>query len=252
MTIILVVAACAALMFLVELAKPGRQWPQVTGWWVRAGILNLIQIGAVFVAGAGWDRWMPGRSLWSLEHLSLSAQVLIGYLTITFIYYWWHRFRHESSLLWRLFHQVHHSPQRIEIVTSFYKHPFEILINSILSSAILYLVCGISPEAAGITVLITGVAELFYHWNVSTPYWIGFLFQRPESHCVHHEQGHHQQNFSDLPLWDMLFGTFNNPRSWTANCGFSEDRETQLGAMLLTQDVNESASKKNAPGGSAV
>ena len=45
------------------------------------------------------------------------------------------------------FHQVHHSPQRIEIITSFYKHPFEILANSVLSSAILYLLVGVGPEA---------------------------------------------------------------------------------------------------------
>ena len=29
---------------------------------------------------------------------------------------------------------------------------------------------------------ITGVAELIYHCNIRTPYWLGFIFQRPESH----------------------------------------------------------------------
>jgi hypothetical protein len=28
---------------------------------------------------------------------------------------------------WLIFHQLHHSPSRIEAVTSFYKHPIEIL-----------------------------------------------------------------------------------------------------------------------------
>jgi hypothetical protein len=74
--------------------------------------------------------------------------------------------------------------------------------------------------------------ELFYHWNIRTPYWLGFLIQRPESHLVHHQEGLHTYNFSDLPLWDILFGTFRNPREWNARCGFANDREEHLFQLL--------------------
>ena len=131
----------------------------------------------------------------------------------------------------------HHSPVRVEILTSFYKHPVEILINGFLSAFILYVLLGLSPQAVTITVLITGIAELFYHWNVRTPYWLGFLFQRPESHCLHHRQGYHRNNFSDLPLWDMLFGTFENPRIAPERCGFTDELERQIVPMLLGKDV---------------
>ena len=238
MRITLVVVTAALVMVVVELLQPGRRWPQVTGWWLRAALLNGVQIASVFGVGVLFDRHLEGRALWSLAGASIYVQVLVGYLVITFVYYWWHRLRHEVLFLWRWFHQVHHSPQRIEIITSFYKHPVEIVGNGLLSSVVLYLVCGLTPEAASITVLITGLAELFYHWNVNTPYWLGFLFQRPESHCIHHQLNHHSQNFSDLPLWDMLFGTFYNPKNWQDTCGFAEDRERRLGPMLLGRDVN--------------
>ncbi len=239
MTILIIVASCAAVMVGVEWLRPGRRWPQVTGWWVRAAVLNGIQVASVFVAGMAWDRWIAGRALWSLAAAPLALQVVVGYLAITFIYYWWHRLRHDSPLLWRWFHQIHHSPQRIEIITSFYKHPIEIFGNSVLSSAILYLLCGVNPEAGSLTVLITGLAELVYHWNVRTPYWLGFIFQRPESHCVHHQLDLHRYNYADLPLWDMLFGTFHNPKHWRASCGFAENREVRLWDMLIGRDVNE-------------
>lgn len=158
--------------------------------------------------------------------------VAIGYLAITFVYYWWHRARHENRFLWRWLHQVHHSPARIEVITSFYKHPFEIALNGVLSSAVLHIVAGLTPETAVIVVTITGVAELIYHCNLRTPYWLGFLFQRPESHRRHHERHVHRGNYSDLPLWDMLFGTFDNPRERPAECGFGTHRETQLMRML--------------------
>ena len=113
------------------------------------------------------------------------------------------------------------------------------MANSVLSSAILYFLVGVGAQAAAVAVLITGLAELFYHWNVPTPYWLGYLVQRPESHCVHHQEGLHSCNYADLPLWDMLFGTFRNPRRWEAKCGFGADKEQLFLPMLAGRDVNK-------------
>lgn len=193
----------------------------------------------MFVSGVTWDRWFPHLALFDLERtFGAIGAAVFGYLLITFVYYWWHRARHEVPFLWRHFHQVHHSPQRIEIITSFYKHPTEIVANSILSSAILYAICGLSPETATFSIALTGLAELFYHWNVRTPYWVGFIFQRPESHCIHHQKGWHRQNYSDLPLWDMMFGTFHNPRKFDTECGFDTEHERRLSEMLRGVDVH--------------
>nr|MCH9764589.1 sterol desaturase family protein [Alphaproteobacteria bacterium] len=91
---------------------------------------------------------------------------------------------------------------------------------------------------------LTGLAELFYHWNIKTPYWLGFVVQRPESHCVHHQMGWHAQNYSDLPIWDMLFGTFHNPRTFDRSCGFEGNKELQLGEMLLGEDMHISSEEQ--------
>ncbi len=236
MVVFLVVLAAAALMFLVELLRPARNWPRVRGWWPRAIAVNAVQVALVFVAGWAWDRYFAAWQPWSADALGLSGGAILGYLAITFVYYWWHRWRHEVPFLWRWIHQLHHSPQRIEVITSFYKHPFEIIANSVISSAILYLVVGLGPEAGATAVLLTGLAELFYHWNVRTPRWLGYIIQRPESHCVHHQEGIHHYNFSDLPLWDMLFGTFKNPTETEFRCGFG-DGEGRIGEMLRGVDI---------------
>lgn len=237
-----IVAAVASVMYAVERVRPGRLWPRVPGWWARALALNTVQVGSVYLSGVAFDGFLLAHRPFELDGLSASTGGLVGYLALTFVFYFWHRARHTSSFLWRVFHQVHHSPQRIEVITSFYKHPVEIVVNAVLSSAVLYLGCGLGPEAATNAVLLSGLAELVYHWNVATPYWLGFVFQRPESHCVHHQEGHHRDNFADLPLWDMLFGTFDNPRSWQARCGFGA-REHALHAMLLTTDVNQTPTR---------
>jgi sterol desaturase/sphingolipid hydroxylase (fatty acid hydroxylase superfamily) len=126
----------------------------------------------------------------------------------------------------------------MEVLMSFYKHPVEISINAILSSTIVYLLLGCSIEAAALITLTTGVAELFYHWDVKTPVWLGPFFQRPESHRVHHMRNHHTNNYSDIPLWDMLFGTYQNPKSQVKQCGFDADKEAKFTEMLVFQDVH--------------
>ncbi|MDD9935570.1 MAG: sterol desaturase family protein [Myxococcales bacterium] len=231
------VAGCGLLMLAIERLWPGHVQPRVPRWWPRAAAASALQAAAVYLAGATWDTWLQSHRPWSADGLGVLAGALAGYLAVTLVYYFWHRARHEVPLLWRLCHQLHHSPRRIEVITSFYKHPLEILLNGVLSSAILYGLVGLGPTAAALAVLATGVAELFYHWNVRTPHWLGFLIQRPESHRVHHERDRHRLNYSDLPLWDMLFGTFHNPRPRVIECGFAPEQEARVGAMLRGQQV---------------
>jgi sterol desaturase/sphingolipid hydroxylase (fatty acid hydroxylase superfamily) len=236
-----IVGGAAAAMITVELLRPGRAWPRVAGWWTRAILLNAIQVGVALLGTIAWDRWMAARRPWSADALGPVGGAAVGYVALTFIYYWWHRARHASPFLWRWFHQVHHSAQRIEVLTSFYKHPVELVANGLLSSAALYFLVGLGPEAATGAVMLTGLAELFYHWNVRTPRWLGFLIQRPESHCIHHEEGVHTWNYADLPVWDLLFGTLRNPRAWEGRCGFGPENEPRLPEMLRGVDVQATA-----------
>ena len=232
-----IVGGSAAFMMAVELLRPGRRWPQVGGWWLRALLLNSVQVAMVFVGGTLWEPWLATHRIWSADSLGPFWAPALGYFVITFVYYWWHRARHEIPVLWRWVHQIHHSPQRLEILTSFYKHPFEIALNSILSAAILYLLVGLNPVHASYAVLMTGLAELVYHWNVKTPQWLGYFFQRPEMHCAHHGRMRLTCNYGDLPLWDILFGTFSNPREFHGQCGFENDGEQELVKMLAGVEV---------------
>lgn len=233
MSVILIVIAVGLAMLAYESVRPAHARLTVPGWWPRAVLLTAVQALVAWVATVTWDGWLPQLALWHAGGRGIVVDALLGYAALTFVYYWWHRARHEVPLLWRSMHQVHHSAARIEVVTSFYKHPLEIVLNGVLSSFIVHVALGLEPAAATLTVGITGVAELVYHWNVKTPYWLGYLFQRPENHRVHHQRGRHTGNFSDLPLWDIAFGTFENTRNAPEECGFAGGAERRLGALLL-------------------
>lgn len=164
---------------------------------------------------------------------------LIAYFIATFVFYWWHRWRHKIDYLWTHFHQIHHSPQRLEVITSFYKHPLEMAVNSIVGSLLVYAFLGLSLEAGAIYTLCTALGEFFYHTNVKTPQWVGYIFQRPEMHRIHHEYEKHSNNYGDIVWWDMLFGTYENPKEFKSTCGFETEKELRLKDMLKFKDVHK-------------
>jgi sterol desaturase/sphingolipid hydroxylase (fatty acid hydroxylase superfamily) len=231
-----VFAAC----FLMERLFPGWPLPKVKTWSTRVIAVNAIQLAVVVVAGLSWERWLSSWSVFKLsDHASPFVGGFIAYFIATFVFYWWHRWRHESDVLWRFFHQIHHSPQRLEVITSFYKHPLEMVVNSILGTLIVYTFLGLSVEAGAIYTAFTALGEFFYHTNMKTPRWVGYVFQRPEMHRIHHQHERHKNNYGDITWWDMMFGTYQNPKDWIYTCGFDDEKEQRLKDMLLYRDVHK-------------
>ena len=225
-------------MIATERALPGSVLPRVPGWWGRVVAINVIQVGLALVGGVTWNRWLQGFSLVDVSQWPDALAVGATYFISTFVFYWWHRIRHESTFWWRVAHQIHHSASRLEVFTSFYKHPVEIALNTILTSLICFPLMGCSPSQGAMYTLVIALAEMFYHWNVRTPRWVGRWLQRPESHRLHHRRFRHTRNYSDLPLWDWMFGTYTNPaRADQVKCGFTEGREREFVAMLATREV---------------
>ncbi len=79
---------------------------------------------------------------------------------------------------------------------------------------------------------------VFQHTNINTPQWLGYLIQRPESHTIHHGKGIHRYNYSDLPIFDIIFGAFRNPKHYDVEVGFYEGASAKIREMILCQDVN--------------
>jgi len=239
MAVVLLVIGIGLLFIAIERIFPGRALPQSPGWYARTALLNLAQVGVVVLAGVTWNAWFRGHSLFDIARvLPAPAQGLLSWFIGTFVFYWWHRARHDIRFLWLGLHQIHHSASRIEILTSFYKHPLEQMSNSIIIGCILFVVLGAEPEAAAWFNLIAATGEMFYHANLSTPRWVGYVMQRPEHHSIHHEFGVHRYNFGDITWWDRLFGTFKEAEQFAARCGFEEGREQRLPEMLAFRKVS--------------
>ena len=221
-----------ALLAAADLAFSARRYPDVRHWRIKGIASTLLYFAAATYAPLMWDAWLGEHRLFAADTLPLWAQIGGGFLLLELFIYAWHRTMHNVPFLWRWFHQLHHSAERVDIWGAFYFHPLDMLGWAFIGSLALVLGFGISAEAAIIINVVATFLGMFQHTNIKTPRWVGYLIQRPESHSYHHERGVHARNYGDLPLFDMIFGTFHNPATFVGECGFYEGGSARVGAML--------------------
>ena len=226
--------------FLVtEKLWPAREFPPRRGWqWIGVAFLVLIGTISTVVPLLIPEDWLAAHRLLDGTKLGVVGGTIVGFVIAEGATYVYHRSAHRVGFMWRAFHQVHHSPRRVDIPGSVLFHPLEMVNQTLILLFVAVIVLGLDPLAAALVGYLFAFYGYFQHWNVRTPQWLGYIIQRPESHCVHHRLGVHYYNFADLPLWDILFGTFRNPRQFMGDCGFEGGADGRLPAMLGFADVN--------------
>jgi sterol desaturase/sphingolipid hydroxylase (fatty acid hydroxylase superfamily) len=224
-------------MYAVEVVRPARSFPKQRHWGI-AGIGFLIVMMSVGVVAPMLlpVEWLDRHRLLDGTKLGVAGGVIVGLLVFQLFMYGFHRASHRSSFLWRVSHQMHHAPQRLDIPGAVVFHPVELALQNVLGIGTTVFVLGIEPLAAAIVGYVMAFLAFFQHWNVKTPRWLGYLIQRPESHCHHHELNVHAFNYADLPIWDIVFGTFKNPAEFSGQVGFEE--KASYAKMLAGIDVN--------------
>jgi sterol desaturase/sphingolipid hydroxylase (fatty acid hydroxylase superfamily) len=235
-----IMLAMFAGLALVEYVAPGRTLPALRGWHVRAlGAFAVYFLLSSYLPLLWADALAP-LQLADLSHWPVWAAAACGLLAYEFGAYAWHRSMHRFGVLWQTFHQMHHSAERLDVASAFWFSPLDMVAWTLLPGVVL-TVLGLSPQAATLTILAITFLAMFQHANVRTPRWLGFLVQRPEMHSVHHARGIHHYNYADLPVIDLLFGTFRNPREHAHATGFWHGASTRVVDMLLLRDVSRQA-----------
>jgi sterol desaturase/sphingolipid hydroxylase (fatty acid hydroxylase superfamily) len=222
------VLALYGVLMLWEYLAPGRKLPVVKGWVPRA----LASFGVYFYLSSYlplfWDGYLTQYQLLDLSGLGTVAGAAIGVFVYEGLLYAWHRSLHQSDWLFRSFHQMHHSAERIDTFGAFYFSPLDMAGFTLIGSLSLSLIVGLSPQAVTVFLFATMFLGIFQHTNIKTPRWLGYLIQRPESHTIHHGKGLHRYNYSDLPVFDLLFGTFRNPEGYEMETGFYDGASAKI------------------------
>jgi sterol desaturase/sphingolipid hydroxylase (fatty acid hydroxylase superfamily) len=230
-------------LLALEAVLPKRMaMPERRGWrFVGLGFFVLMAV----IQGAGpllVPAWMIERyRLLDLSWLGPIGGFVVGWSLYTLVGYVWHRANHSLPWLWRRFHQMHHAPKRLDIASATIFHPAEMIAYTVIGLIVTVFVLGLDPIAAALIGAWGAFVGIFQHMNVRTPRWIGPLVQRPESHGLHHDVHGPAGNYADLPLWDVLFGTYHNPETFEGEVGFRGGNDGRWLEMLAFKDVSNGA-----------
>jgi len=231
---------------LLDVVYQRRRFAATRLWRLRGLVVTALAVGLSLVVATGWGTLFGDAHLLDLSSLGTLGGALVGVLVYEFFHYWYHRAAHRFDWLWRSSHQMHHSAEALDAFSAYYLSPLDVFNFTTLSSLVFFPMLGVSLEAGLWGSAFLTFNAMFQHANVATPRWLGYLIQRPESHGIHHERGVHRHNYSDLPLWDMVFGTFENPEAWEGSAGFYDGASTRILDMLRFRDVSTPQTQRPA------
>lgn len=225
-------------LIVIDRAIRGKRHDSTRFWRVRA---TLVTIATFYIAGyvaVFWATLLGDFHLIDGSGLGTMGGAVVGILVYELGHYWYHRAAHQLDWLWRAGHQMHHSAESLDAFGAYYLHPVDTILFTTLSSMVFIPLLGLTAEAGVLGAFFLTFNAMFQHMSLRTPRWLGYIIQRPESHSVHHGKSIHRYNYSDLPLWDIVFGTFRNPEGFQREHGFYAGASARIPEMLAFRDVS--------------
>jgi sterol desaturase/sphingolipid hydroxylase (fatty acid hydroxylase superfamily) len=223
LTLFAVPAAQVSILLVLERLLPARRegrprfWQDLGHNLVSNGVGTVLG-DAYLLAGAAWCAALLSDSLGSgiwPSGGSLPVQVLAVVIAADGLEYARHRLAHTSPWLWPV-HALHHTIDRLDVMKSGRGHAFDLLTRYAAVFVPLVL-CGVPGELILAYPAAVTVFGPIAHANVDVP--VADFFHRlvvtPQVHHLHHARSLElaQSNYSNVtPLWDLLFGTFADPR----------------------------------------
>jgi len=176
-----------------------------------------VASGAIAIC-TGWAMAVTPRRTWAGRRLRdrgtgplAMGAAIAGW---DFVYYWNHRFMHESRYMWAI-HVVHHSSERYNLSTAL-RQP---VADALGTFAPYGLLCRLGIRPA-LVQAAHGINLLYQYWiHTDAIRSLGVaeeVLNTPSHHRVHHGSNARyidRNHGSILICWDRLFGTFQRERS---------------------------------------
>lgn len=257
-------AALAVLIFgfiiipILERVQPYREdWNRNHGdvgtdiihLFVSNGLIVNLEKPLLIAALVGLTAWLAatlGGSLWP-DQWPLLAQLFLMLLIAEFGRYWVHLAAHKLPWLWRL-HAVHHSPNRLYFLNAGRFHPLEKILFQ-LPEVVPFILLGTNIETIALYFTFNTIHGFFQHSNIQLRLgWLNYVFSLPELHRWHHSKKIEEsdRNFgNNLIIWDLVFGTYFNPKECEVeeigllNTEYPKGYMQQLAAPFADRDISK-------------
>jgi sterol desaturase/sphingolipid hydroxylase (fatty acid hydroxylase superfamily) len=231
-------------LMLWEAIFPAKKLPVVKYWKLKGLMAFVLYFFLSSYLPIIWDGYLAEYQVFNLSSLGTYWGAFVGVMLYEFGVFVWHLSMHKSERLWKVFHQMHHSAERVDTYGTFFFSPLDMIGFTFLGSLCLVVIAGFTAEASTLIILFTTFLAVFQHANIKTHPWIGYFIQRPEAHTLHHAKGIHAYNYSDISLFDIIFRTFRNPKEHNQVAGFYHGASSKMAEMLLFKDISKNPDDK--------
>jgi sterol desaturase/sphingolipid hydroxylase (fatty acid hydroxylase superfamily) len=211
-------------------------WPR----GLHRGLAVAAVAGAALTVSTVWASRTSSESVFRRSPTDLGgswpawAAAIFGW---DFIYYWNHRFMHESRWLWAV-HVAHHSSERYNLSTAL-RQPVAESITVAVPYSLLALL-GVRPH---LIEQARGLNLLYQFWiHTEAIHTIGPLervLNSPSHHRVHHGSNRRyldRNHGSILIVWDRLFGTFE-PETEPVVYGLTRNIDSYNPVVIATHEM---------------
>ena len=193
-----------------------------------------LTVSTVWAARTGAGRAFRASPLDLGESRLAWAAAILGW---DFVYYWNHRFSHESRWLWAV-HVAHHSSERYNLSTAL-RQP----VADSITVAVPYGLLGLLGVRPALIEQARGLNLIYQFWihteAIRTLGPLERVLNTPSHHRVHHGSNRRyldRNHGSILIVWDRLFGTFE-PETEPVVYGLTTNIDTYNPARIATHEV---------------
>lgn len=187
------------------------------GWWLDLVWYTLLQSYVLKIVIFDWviapsERALGMAEQGYLSHWPVWALVLFFLFTHDLYIYWFHRWQHNSKVLWRT-HEAHHSVTTVDWLAGSRSHVLEIIINQTIEFAPIIFLLDVETAAVVVPIkaLLDAVWGMWIHANIDAKTGkLQYFINGPEMHQWHH--ANHQEVFyanyaTKFAFFDWIFGT---------------------------------------------
>ena len=219
------------------------------GMGILATMLQMIPLLSAYTAslmgqeqGSGLLHWI-GLPFWPNVAASFLLLDLSGYVL--------HRASHQIPLLWRM-HQMHHTDNFVDALTTFRSHPGSVAIFVAYQFAIIYAL-GIAPLGVLIYTVCKVLTGWLNHADVRPASRLSALCSTflvtPAFHHRHHspDQRSTDSNYGEvLTIWDRLLGSVSSVGGEVNRYGLGERHDRVAGNFFSQLLLPFQSSKRQA------
>lgn len=184
--------------------------------WTSCAVAVLLFVRSAVIAT------VPDAVRETFALLPWGVQILVILLLGDCSNYWFHRFQHRSTFLWRT-HAVHHTSSDMDWLAAQRVHPVDLILTQ-LSLNLPAFIVGFSISAVAGLVAFRGLWALYIHSNINIPLGgLELIVGAPQIHHWHHIKDKKSCNYGNLsPLMDVIFGTYHPPTKVQPELGIAE------------------------------